>query len=198
MNSDLVFPNKNEDAFLERAEKLGYQALIFAYEKKEHIPQKRLNHEKIKIFSACLEKVKNADLIIAEHSDKDRERIERKEIQLLYHLETDEKRDFLHQRASGLNHILAELCSEKKVMVSFSHNLLLKSKKRALLLGRMMQNIGLCRKYKVPMVFASFASAPIEMRSPHDLKALGIVLGMHPSEAKECLSSLYEYIATKK
>ena len=50
MNSDLVFPNKNEDAFLERAEKLGYQALIFAYEKKEHIPQKRLNHEKIKIF----------------------------------------------------------------------------------------------------------------------------------------------------
>ena len=40
-----------------------------------------------------------------------------------------------------------------------------------------MQNIDLCRKYKVKMLIASFAKDPSGMKSPHDLISLFKVLG---------------------
>src|SRR3989338_7200883 len=181
MNIDLVFPRKNENAFLKVAESLGYDILIFAYEKKEEVPLKKITHEKIKVMTACNEKARNADMIIAKHSEQDRNVIEKREVSVLYDLETEKRKDFLHQRASGFNHIHAALCREKKVKILFSHNIILKAKNRGQILGRMMQNIWLCRKYKVPFALASCATSPLEMRAPHDLKALGIILGMHPS-----------------
>ena len=51
-------------------------------------------------------------------------------------------------------------------------------------MGRIMQNIRLCRKYNVSMVFASFAEAKWEMRSAKDLMSFAVLLGMTPKEAK--------------
>ena len=51
-----------------------------------------------------------------------------------------------------------------------------------------MQNVRLCRKYKVRMVLASFAHDPWEMRSAYDLLAFGQVLGMTPKEATVALN----------
>ena len=45
-----------------------------------------------------------------------------------------------------------------------------------------MQNIRFCRKYKVKMFFGSFATEPTGMRSAHDMKALGMSLGMTHAE----------------
>jgi RNase P/RNase MRP subunit p30 len=77
-----------------------------------------------------------------------------------------------HQRHSGLNHILCRLASEKnkKVCFSFEDILTCKSKKqRAMLLGRIRQNIKLCKKYKTTIITASFASDPNNLRPLKDI-----------------------------
>ena len=48
-----------------------------------------------------------------------------------------------------------------------------------------MQNIRFCRKFKVPMIVASFAKTPFEMRAPFELKAFFEVLGMTSKESAQ-------------
>ena len=183
MNTDIVLPQGNEEAFLAMAEKLGYENLVFWYPDEKKI--REITHPKIKIKIATPLRTKKTDLVIAEHSEKDRTLLERKEVQVLFNLENEQRKDFFHQRASGFNQIIANLCKESNVVVCFSHHEIMLDPARVL--GRMMQNVILCRKYHVAMALASFARNPYHMRAPHDMKALAIVLGMHPSEAKEAM-----------
>src|SRR3989344_3838600 len=62
------------------------------------------------------------------------------------------RKDFMHQRNSGLNHVLCALAKEHNVAIGFSFSSILRAQHREKLLGRIMQNILLCRKYKIPMV----------------------------------------------
>jgi RNase P/RNase MRP subunit p30 len=48
--------------------------------------------------------------------------------------------------------------------------------RRAVLLGRMKQNLRICKKYKVKIRVFSFALKPYEIRSEKDLESLGKVL----------------------
>lgn len=118
----------------------------------------------------------------------DRREFEKRKDIVAYNLE-DQKRDFIHYRNSGLNQVLCKLAKKNNIAIAFNFNLILNSEGmlRSQLLGRMMQNIKFCRKYKVNMVIGSFASKPEEMRSAHDLISFGISIGMHPKEAKESL-----------
>jgi RNase P/RNase MRP subunit p30 len=49
--------------------------------------------------------------------------------------------------------------------------------RRAKVLGRMKQNFRLCRKYRVPIFVASFATTLFEMRGPYEVRALLSMLG---------------------
>ena len=60
-----------------------------------------------------------------------------------------------------------------------------------------MQNIRFARKFKFELAIASFATSPDKMRSPHDLKAFLITLGMHPKESKESLTAISNKIQDK-
>ncbi|MBS3176877.1 hypothetical protein J4457_06605 [Candidatus Woesearchaeota archaeon] len=190
MNIDIVVPKNNEQEFLLMAEKLGYTAIIFFYKNKPEI--KKITHEKVQVFIACSEKTNDVDLVIHEHDQRDREIIERQQAQLISKLESEQRKDFIRQRASGLNHVITTLMHQKNVSVCFSLNEIIYAQYRSQLLGRMMQNVKLCRKDKVKMILASLAPIPYAMRSPHDLKALAIVLGMHPEEAKAALKNACE------
>lgn len=121
----------------------------------------------------------------------DRKIFERKSGIIIYNLE-EQKRDYIHFRNSGLNQVLCKLAKKNNIAIAFNFNLILNSEGmlRSQLLGRMMQNIKLCRKYKINTVIASFASKPEEVRSAHDLISFGISIGMHPKEAKESLKYL--------
>ncbi len=122
---------------------------------------------------------------IAKSTPEDRARIESGKIRLLYGLESVHKYDKLHFRNSNLNQVICKLLQQKDIIVCFDFSLILKSNgvQRSIYLGRMQQNVTLCRKYKVPMAIASFAKTPYELRNPKDLISFGIVLGMHPLEA---------------
>ena len=201
---DVVFPDNNEDEFISIASKLGYNALCFAYKfgsntngKYTESIKNRKDNAKIKLYFGILanfneiNKAKNnAGLVFARGSEKNREVLESSKADILFDLETQSRGDFLHHRASGLNHVLCSLANKNRKIIGFSFSSVLNSRNRAQMLGRISQNIKLCRKYKVRTLIASFAGNPYEMRSPYDLMSLFEVLGMHHKEAKESLTGI--------
>lgn len=205
MFTDVVFPNNNEDEFISIATKLGYNALCFVYEfdrnkidKYKELIKNEQSKTKLKLYLGFLvyfneinKAEKHAELILVQNSEKNREVLEKSKADLLFDLETQNKRDFIHHRASGLNHVLCNLANKNKKIIGFSFNSILNSKNRWQLLGRISQNIKLCRKYKVKTLIASFARNPFKMRSVSDLISLFVALGMHQKEAKDSLRNIF-------
>lgn len=194
---DVVFPDGNEEEFIELASKLGYNGLCFVYnydksrdyEEKIKKLQKntklKLNYSFI-ISLKDINKIKKTKaLILIKSSAKDRFVIEKNKANVLFALEEHAEKDFIHHRASGLNHVLCSLANKNKIIIGFSFNMLLKNKENSYkILGRIMQNIFLCRKYKIKTLIASFAEKPFEMRGVYDLISLFSILGMNKGEIK--------------
>jgi RNase P/RNase MRP subunit p30 len=85
-----------------------------------------------------------------------------------------------------LNHILCKSAKESNVTIGFSLSSILNAKNEHVALGRMMQNIKMCRKFRVKTIIASFAQKPFDMRSVHDLRSLFEILGCkNPAFLKE-------------
>ncbi|MBW2973326.1 hypothetical protein KY346_02955 [Candidatus Woesearchaeota archaeon] len=193
---DVVFPDKNEKEFVEIAEKLGYSGLIFVYEHKfesgaEKIKTKLKLHDALSVQHKKIISAKNkSKFVFAKAIEDNRFAFEKARPAMVFALEEAQKRDFMHQRGSGLNHIFCRLAKENNVKIGFSFNSILNSRgmSRAQIIGRMQQNIMLCRKYKCKMVIASFAKDPYEMRSPKDLISFFTEIGMHQKEAKDSLN----------
>ncbi|MEM4239932.1 MAG: RNase P subunit p30 family protein [Candidatus Woesearchaeota archaeon] len=193
---DIVFPENNENEFFEMAKKLGYKGLVLVYPSK---PGKASAPAGMKAMAAVLADPKKAFqfrskgiLTFVQCSDSDRQVLEQGSADVLFGAEGTQPKDYAHQRGSGLNHIMCGLAKKKNVAIGFSFASILSASgaQRSQLIGRMMQNIMLCRKYKVKMIAASFAKNPWQMRQPHDLASFLTVLGMHPDEAKKALSGI--------
>ncbi len=92
------------------------------------------------------------------------------------------RRDFVHHRNSGLNQVLCKLAKDNDIAIGFSLSSVLRSKEKGKYIGRMMQNIRLCRKYKVKMVIGSFAENKNEIRGLQDIQAFFKVIGMTGKE----------------
>ena len=111
-------------------------------------------------------------------------------VDIVFNVETLFSRDALHSKNSGLNQVILCHAAQNNVAIGFNFSLLLRASdaQRPLLLGRMIQNVLLCRKYKVRMVLSSLAQEPYAMRDAKDLLAFARVLGMTGKEAQEALS----------
>lgn len=202
MLADIVFPKNNEQEFVQIASRLGIKKLYFAYDFNDYDEEKiqkridALKQNGISIKTAIIANEKNLNKaildtkpLIAKSSDIDRLLIESKKIKLIYGFEQINRKDYLSQRASGLNHITCEAASKNNVAIGFCYSSLLgKIYHASLLIGRMMQNIRLCRKYKVKMIIGSFSEKPFEMRSPNDVMSLFTILGMDAKTAKDSLN----------
>jgi len=201
---DIVIPNNNEEEFINIAKKLRYKALCFLYDFDFYLEKQKKSktiNKKIKIYNGILADTKNIQkinnklqkkevFIAIKNSIINREILEKSKADLIFSLEESHKKDFIHHRASGLNHILCRLAKENNIMVGFSLTSILKSENEHIILGRVMQNIRLCRKFKVKTKIASFSEKPFEMRSPNDILSLFTRLGMHQKEAKESLNTI--------
>ena len=106
--------------------------------------------------------------------------LENKNNDLLFGIEKFGLKDKIKQKDSGLNQVLCKLAKKNEIKIGFSFSDLLNAddEKRAIILGRMVQNVILCNKYGVDMIIGSFAKNKYEMRSPNDLIAFGRLLGM--------------------
>ena len=119
---------------------------------------KKLRYETIFVVGKNLRR----DLVMncANAPEKTRHAIEKSPVKIFYNLEVPGERDGLHQRKSGFNHVLAALAHEKEKIIAFNFNTILRATgtQRSVLLGRMRQNVRLCRKYKAPMMIISGAT----------------------------------------
>src|SRR3989344_4897415 len=109
---------------------------------------------------------------------KNRKIVENKKIDIFLSPEKTRTRDFMHSRDSGLNQVLCELARKNNIAIGFNFNNVLKSENREVILGKMMQNVRLCRKYNVKMVILSGANNTYELRGAKDLFSFGLILGM--------------------
>lgn len=185
---DIVFPNKNESDFVSMAKKLGYSKLICVYQSP---PSKEVLNNKF-IVPAIICKPAQVQkfrkyLTFVEGSENARAAIERQAF-AVFNVE-DEYKDSLHYRRSGMNQVLCKLAIQKRTALAFSFSFIRSSKSRHIVMGRIMQNIMLCRKYDVKMLVGSFSSSPYQMRSPEDLVSFFHVLGMHQNEFKASISN---------
>jgi RNase P/RNase MRP subunit p30 len=167
---DIVFPDGNEKQFIEMAKKLGYSGLCFIYTavKKTDIKSD------IEIFNGvlCKNKLKKADFVLLESNNRV---LLKKKPNAIINIEGE--RDFIHQRDSGLDQVICKEMHKYGVKYAVPFSAILNSDDKARLLGRVIQNIRLCKKYKVDVLIASFAEKPYEMRNAQDLIAFSRTLG---------------------
>ena len=123
-------------------------------------------------------------LFLSKDYETNRKMVENKKIKVLVNPHVNSLKDSLHHRSSGLDQVLCSFANKNKIAVAFSFDTLTSPT----MLGRVKQNINLCRKFKVRMLFFSFAEDIYGMKSVIDLMSLLKVLGMTGKEAKEALS----------
>lgn len=204
MFRDIALPKNNEEEFLELAAKLGIKKICFLYNFDDcsyEDTQKKLssieNNNNLIIESGFIVTQKNigqasslSKLLAVKSSSMDRFFTESKKLRIIYGFEEIFKRDSLHQRASGLNHVICELCRKNGVAIGLPYGSLLNknSQTAALSIGRFIQNISLCQKYNVNLLIGSFSDKPFDMRPPYDIISLFSLLGMDGKKIKEALS----------
>lgn len=165
-------------------------------------PKFSLGYEQI--LEARIKKLKDIkgrtqELTIVEARDIDeaRKSAENKNVDIIYGIEQSGKKDSLHFRTSGLNQVICKLCKANNIALAVPIADIINSKSRSTLMGRLMQNIRMCRKYKVRMVAASFAKNSLEQRSAKDVVSLLKTLGMTASEAEQSLTNVKEILKDK-
>ena len=125
---------------------------------------------------------KDFKIVIGGDDIKNRSAVENKNIDILLSPERG------RIKSSGLNQVLCKLAKKNDIALGFNFHDVLISKNRSLILEKMMQNIRLCRKYKVRMVVISGAYNEHELKPARDLISFALILGMTPGEAKLALN----------
>jgi len=133
-----------------------------------------INKRESESYEAVLLKTSNAELLrrmidraanyfeiyVLGVSDKiNRVALEHKKVKALISPEFERAFDYTHYRNSGLNQVLCKIArdSNKVIIENFSEFLKKDKKDRAILLGRILQNSMLCKKYNVKFIIAVFA-----------------------------------------
>jgi len=128
---------------------------------------------------------KAKDFIVVEGNYKTNlEILKNKKVNVLLSPEKGIKKDHLHYRNSGLNQVSCKLAAKNKIAIGVSFREILESKDREKLIGRIMQNVKLCKKYKVKIIMGSFAKDKYELRGAKDLEAFSRVLGIDKLDNK--------------
>ncbi|MBI2661764.1 hypothetical protein HYX09_05885 [Candidatus Woesearchaeota archaeon] len=183
---DIVFPENNERDFLSLAEHLGITAtLCYPYGR---LPPNSGNCA-VLADSNRIGKIRNGAGILLCNSSS-REVFESRRPVHIFGMELFPRNDSMHTRHSGMNHILAASAHENGHTICFSPATLQSSNNPgfSVVLGRMMQNVTLCRKFKIRMKLASLAGSPYKIRAEKEMESFGMFLGMSRKEAKEALS----------
>lgn len=123
-----------------------------------------------------IKKFKDKGVIFSSESDDlNRQILEKAPINVLL-INQEKRKDFQKQRNSGFNHVMAKIAKKNNIKIGINLDEIIDAKKleKSRILARIRQNIFLCNKNKV---FIEFISEKYK-RDKHDLKSLGLVLGM--------------------
>jgi len=117
---------------------------------------------------------KEKEIIFTSNDDLlNRKVMEKLPIQIIL-IPLEERKDFTKQRNSGFNQVMAKIAKKRNIKIGIDLNELIFSKNKEKILSRIKQNIFLCNKNNVQMVFIQKK----EKREDYLIKSLGLVLGM--------------------
>ena len=186
---EFVLVNFNEEfQFISKANDLGWDTLTLVYSPvdykkitQSHRENLQKNSDATLFFGVCLHTptqkivIEQDDVKIGLGTSFD---VVRNDLDYLYDNELEEQKDGIHQRRSGLNHVILKECKRKNVKVLFSYASLqrLPTLKRNIVLGRMQQNVILCKKEHVEINVVSFALSPVDLRHKKDVDTFKRVL----------------------
>lgn len=121
---------------------------------------------------------KNKEAIFSSNDDElSRKILEKLQVKILL-INLSKRKDFQKQRNSGFNHVLAKLAKKNNVTIGINFDEILEAQgiTKSEILARIRQNIKICSKNKLKMKFLTIKKQ--NERNSHDLRALGLVLGM--------------------
>ncbi|HLD54882.1 MAG TPA: RNase P subunit p30 family protein [Candidatus Nanoarchaeia archaeon] len=115
-------------------------------------------------------------IFCSDDDDLNRKILEKEKISVLL-INLTKRKDFMKQRNSGFNHVLAKIAKQNGVIIGINFDEIIESsgKNKSEILARVKQNILLCNKNKLKMRFIILKG---NSRNIYDLKALGLILGM--------------------
>lgn len=132
------------------------------------------NFEKARKIIREQKKLNSQVIFVSSDDELSRKILEKEPIDILVILQSKRK-DRQKQRDSGFNQVMARIAKKNNITIGICLDEILASKDRqkAEILARVMQNIRICSKNKIPMKFCGQ-----NIRNIYDLKSLGLVLGM--------------------
>ncbi len=131
-------------------------------------------------------------IILGSTDEINRIAVEDKRVSMLLMPEARRSKDFIRYRNSGLNHVLCRSANRNKVAIGISLESVKSTKgiERAEKMGKIMQNIALCRKYNTKIVLASFNEEP---STQNILRNFGLSIGMSTKQAKDSLENAKDF-----
>ncbi|MEK6918080.1 MAG: RNase P subunit p30 family protein [Nanoarchaeota archaeon] len=116
----------------------------------------------------------NSIIFSSDDEDVSRKILEKEKINVLL-INQKGRKDFQKQRNSGLDNVMAKEAKKSNVVIGINLDEILNSRDREKIeiFARIRQNIELCKKNRLKMVFVSK-----EKKDLYDLKSLALVLGM--------------------
>jgi RNase P/RNase MRP subunit p30 len=139
---------------------------------------KIISAKSVRELNSKIKNVKEKIFLKSTNYKLNRYAVEKRKVDGLIGVETDKRLDKTHYRRSGLDSIICKFMAENGVDYVIDFRLFAKSKEKAIIFGRMKQNVRLCLKYKTPIKIIS------GNRDKEVLIAFGEVLGMNKKEAK--------------
>ena len=110
--------------------------------------------------------------------------LENKKVVMLVNPERYFEKDFMDQRGAGLNDVLCRLAAKNNIAIALDIDYLLglRDEEKVNKLGKIMQNIRLCKKAKTNMILMNKSG-----RDDYDLRAFLSTLGMPTDMAKRAV-----------
>lgn len=133
-----------------------------------------LNDARKQIQKLQKEKPKEKIAMLSQDDEFNRKALEIKGLNMLILNENLAQKDYMKQRNSGLNEVLAKLAAKNKIEIGIQINEILKKSEieKAKSLARLKQNIMLCKKAKAKIIFLDEK----EILDKRALAALSIIL----------------------
>ena len=126
-------------------------------------------------------------IILSQDDEFNRKALEIKGLNMLVINENLNQKDYMKQRNSGLNEILAKICSDKNIVIGIQINEIINKRdvEKAKSLARLKQNIILCKKTNTKLVFPDIKDKLV-------VQSILLSLGASTSQAKESIERLFK------
>ena len=126
-------------------------------------------------------------IILSQDDEFNRKALEIKGLNMLVINENLNQKDYMKQRNSGLNEILAKICSDKNIVIGIQINEIINKRdvEKAKSLARLKQNIILCKKTNTKLVFQDIKDKLV-------VQSILLSLGASTSQAKESIERLFK------